>query len=444
MTKSFRPCPPDINNFTKSLLNIGYSHYVAVLDIIDNAVAADASKIWIHYEKNEDGVNIIISDNGIGMNEDELFEAMRIASSDPTILRKNNSDLGKFGLGLKLASFSLSDQFQVISKTINGVFASFKWNLDIVRQANDWLLEEIQTDKFYSNRPRNQGTDVYITKLRMPIDNLDQVINRLRTHIAVVYQKLGNIEFYIEDKIVNMIDPFFVSYEASNYSDPDIIEHKGQHIFTQSFQVPHKDKLEKRDKDLFNSIMDIGMSDGIYLFRKNRLIAWSGWEGLGVNKRIGDLQRLAIYINESSDELFNIEVKKSQFSILDDSLRNKIKSKIKIFYSSAKRPYKKRAELSLKDISDLWEMRRNDQLIYFSINRNSLIIKKYRQKCISLSQLLLLLESTLPVDSILYYLNNDRIDRNTDNKNKLDSAKLLLENNIISEQDYERILRKYG
>lgn len=444
MTRIFRSCPPDLNNFTKSLLNIGYSHYVAVLDIIDNAIAADASKVWVKYETNGDRLNIIISDNGKGMDENELFEAMRIASSDPTTLRKNSNDLGKFGLGLKLASFSLSDEFKVISKKLDSEFAAFKWDLKTVRQENDWLLEEILTDEFHSNLPRYQGTDICITNLRMPIENLDQVINRLRTHIAVVYQRLGNIEFYIEDKIVKMIDPFFIQYEASNYSDPDIIDHNGKQVLTQSFQIPHRDKLEKRDKDLFDSIMDIGMSDGIYLFRKNRLIAWSGWEGLGVNKRIGDLQRLAIYIDENSDDLFNIEVKKSQISILDDSLRNKIRSKIKIFYSSAKRPYKNRAELSLKDISDLWEMQRTDQLIYFKINHNSKIIKEYQKKNFSLSQLLLLLESTLPMDSIIYYLNNDRVDRKTDKQNKLESAKLLFEHHIISQQDYEKILRKYG
>ena len=56
---SFKECPPDLGNFTKSLLNIGYSHYVAVLDIIDNSIAAEASKIWVKYEDD----SIIISDN---------------------------------------------------------------------------------------------------------------------------------------------------------------------------------------------------------------------------------------------------------------------------------------------------------------------------------------------------------------------------------------------
>ena len=142
---SFKDCPPDLGNFTKSLLNIGYSHYVAVLDIIDNSIAANASKVWVKYEDD----SIIISDNGKGMTTEELFEAMRIASSDPTQLRSSDSDLGKFGLGLKLASFSLSDTFQVITKTKNESIASLQWDLEIVRDKNAWLIEEINCKSFH-------------------------------------------------------------------------------------------------------------------------------------------------------------------------------------------------------------------------------------------------------------------------------------------------------
>ena len=436
---SFKECPPDLGNFTKSLLNIGYSHYVAVLDIIDNSIAAKASKVWVKYEND----SIIISDNGDGMTKEELFEAMRIASSDPTQLRSSDSDLGKFGLGLKLASFSLSDTFQVVTKTKNESIASLQWDLEIVRAKNAWLIEEINTKSFNRKLQRTNGTDVIIKKLRAKLDDEDKVLERLRTHIAVVYHKMTNVEFIVGDKEVPKIDPFFSKDPASNYSDPDLINHKSVEIKTQSFQIPHRDKLKGPDKKIFNRINDIGMSDGIYLFRKNRLIAWSGWEGLGVNKRIGDLQRLAIYINGNADELFNIEVKKSQISILDDSLRSKIRSKIKIFFKSAKRPYQKRAELSLKDISDIWKKESENGSVIFTINRESDLVKKFNEGELSAKDFLRLLEGTLPIDSLMYYLNNDKLDKQKDSKLKRSAAEIMFANGLLTHEQYKKLIGKY-
>jgi len=436
---SFKDCPPDLGNFTKSLLNIGYSHYVAVLDIIDNSIAANASKVWVKYEDD----SIIISDNGKGMTTEELFEAMRIASSDPTQLRSSDSDLGKFGLGLKLASFSLSDTFQVITKTKNKSIASLQWDLEIVRDKNAWLIEEINCKSFHRKLQRTNGTDVIIKKLRLKLDDEDKVLERLRTHIAVVYHKITNVEFIVGDKEVQKIDPFFSNDPASNYSDPDLINHKSVEIKTQSFQIPHRDKLKLPDKRVHGRISDIGMSDGIYLFRKNRLIAWSGWEGLGVNKRIGDLQRLAIYINGRADELFNIEVKKSQISILDDGLRSKIRSKIKIFFKSAKRPYQKRAELSLKDISDIWKKESENGNVIFTINRESDLVKKFSLGDLSANDFLRLLEGTLPIDSLMYYLNNDKLDKQKDSILKKSAAEIMLSNGLLTQEQYKKLIGKY-
>jgi hypothetical protein len=434
-----RECSPDLGNFTKSLLNIGYSHYVAVLDIIDNAIAARATKIWIKYEED----SIIISDNGKGMDSETLFEAMRIASSDPTIVRSQSSDLGKFGLGLKLASFSLSDSFQVISKSEESPLTSLQWDLNIVRSKNAWLIEEVQVSEFYRSLQRSHGTDVIVKGLRNSLEDVNKVMDRLRTHIGVVYQRMSNVKFYVGDKEVRLIDPFFSTDPAANYSDPDLFLHRGIQIRTQSFQIPHRDKLSIQDKRVFESLLDISMSDGIYLFRKDRLIAWSGWEGLGVNKRIGDLQRLAIFIDGEADDLFNIEVKKSQISILDDSLRNKLRSKIKIFFGSAKRPYQRRAELSLNEISDLWKKESNNENVFFSINKQSKVFHKYLTDEISKIDFAQLIESTLPIDSLIYYLNNDKFDLVRDAKSKIESARILYQNSLITKDELASIIKRY-
>ena len=197
-------------------------------------------------------------------------------------------------------------------------------------------------------------------------------------------------------------------------------------------------------KHLLDGIHSIGMEDGIYLFRKYRLIAWSGWEGLGTNKRIGDLQRFAIYIDEKADNLFNIEVKKSQISILDDTLRRKLQSQIHIFSRTASRPYKKRAQLSLFDVADLWQIEKENDVIHFSINRKSEIFKRADRYEMKISEFVNIIEGTLPMDSLLYYLNTDRIDMVKTKEKKLQSAKVLYDLGLLTGHQLNELTAKYG
>ena len=60
-------------------------------------------KIFISVNKSDR--TITITDNGIGMDEEELEVAMRYGSKS-SLEARDESDLGRFGLGLKMASLS--------------------------------------------------------------------------------------------------------------------------------------------------------------------------------------------------------------------------------------------------------------------------------------------------------------------------------------------------
>ena len=87
----------------ESLRSIGYSLENAIADIIDNSISAGAENIWFNTTQN--GEYIMISDDGEGMTEAELMDSLRFGSLDP-LLERDYTDLGRFGLGLKLASLS--------------------------------------------------------------------------------------------------------------------------------------------------------------------------------------------------------------------------------------------------------------------------------------------------------------------------------------------------
>ncbi|MFI3136882.1 MAG: ATP-binding protein [Methylococcaceae bacterium] len=87
----------------------------AIADIIDNSITAGASSIQLRFAWNTGKPWLAIIDNGSGMSADEAISAMRLGSNNPLNYRSIN-DLGRFGLGLKTASFSQCRQLTVITR----------------------------------------------------------------------------------------------------------------------------------------------------------------------------------------------------------------------------------------------------------------------------------------------------------------------------------------
>ncbi len=80
-----------------------------------------------------------ILDNGEGMTEEGLLNAMRPGSQNP-LEGRGATDLGRFGLGLKTASFSQCRRLTVVTKQ-KGVVSAAVWDLDYVAEKDDWLVQ---------------------------------------------------------------------------------------------------------------------------------------------------------------------------------------------------------------------------------------------------------------------------------------------------------------
>ena len=91
---------PSAGRLVESLRDTGYSREAAFADILDNAIAANATRIAIELQYMYGEFRVTITDNGDGMSEVDLKNAMRYGSDR----RPNPKSLGKFGMGLKTAS----------------------------------------------------------------------------------------------------------------------------------------------------------------------------------------------------------------------------------------------------------------------------------------------------------------------------------------------------
>ncbi|MFC1914571.1 ATP-binding protein [Chloroflexota bacterium] len=146
---NFEDCPPRAEALIHSLRAFGYDLAMAIADLIDNSIFAGASNIWVDYSWNDKDPWVRILDDGTGMAEERLVEAMRLGSMSP-LENREPEDLGRFGLGLKTASFSQCKVITVYTKIADGSEAIRFWDLDYVQQARSWKLGKVPINEIDS------------------------------------------------------------------------------------------------------------------------------------------------------------------------------------------------------------------------------------------------------------------------------------------------------
>ena len=135
-TKREEQLEPRADSLLESSRSYGYDLKTALADIIDNSITAKAKNIWILHDWNEKDSVIAILDDGNGMSEKELREAMRLGSVSPSEDRETG-DLGRFGLGLKTASLSQCRRLTVSTK-MKDIIDTRCWDIDHVRSTGKW------------------------------------------------------------------------------------------------------------------------------------------------------------------------------------------------------------------------------------------------------------------------------------------------------------------
>src|SRR5262245_21235687 len=113
--EEFDDVAPDPSSMIESMRAAGYTLPTAVADLIDNSIAANSRSVWLRFQWEGEASWISITDDGHGMSEKELVCAMRLGSRSPLEARDAH-DLGRFGLGLKTASFSQARRLTVITR----------------------------------------------------------------------------------------------------------------------------------------------------------------------------------------------------------------------------------------------------------------------------------------------------------------------------------------
>lgn len=356
---------PNISNFIKSLRDIGYSFEVAVADILDNSITAKASNVKI-YTVHKPEMIFCLLDDGEGMLEEELTEAMRLATKDPDDIRERN-DLGRFGLGLKTASFSQCKKLTVISKMKRRISAK-QWDLDYISRKNKWLLitpDDIDDLPLIKElKAQKQGTLV----IWQSIDRVDKygfidTIDHLKKHLSMVFHRFmdGSIpkrrlKVTLNNTRIKPFNPFNVKHPATQQIPSEKVILKNSVVEVQPFILPHHSKVSQQEYEQYATEDGYIRSQGFYLYRENRLLIYGTWWRIHKVASAHKLIRIKIDISNDQDDIWGIDVKKSTANPIPE-LRTELKriiSKIKI---KGSRVYTRRgAKIKEKGIERFWDL----------------------------------------------------------------------------------------
>lgn len=328
-----RQIPPSASALIESLRGTGYSLETALADLVDNSIAAGADTVDLILEWNGGDPYVIMADDGNGMTEDRIVEAMRFGGAGPTRTR-DSGDLGRFGLGLKTASLSQCRRLTVASKR-DGLTSAFCWDLDHIRVAGDaWnLLEGMPDGVAHLATPlggRPTGTLVIWDRIdfgrvreKPSLKAFLAGIERAERHLAMVFHRYlsgdaRKFRLTINGVRVRGWDPFLEEHGATIPRPEQTLDSGGERISVRAFVLPHPDRFANATAlEVAGGPDGWAAQQGFYVYRQKRLLSAGGWLGIGgsrawTREEFSRLARIRIDLPNTIDEDWRIDIRKAQ------------------------------------------------------------------------------------------------------------------------------------
>jgi hypothetical protein len=378
--------PPRASALIEAMRDIGYSFESAIADIIDNSISANAKSVEIRFGWDADHPWIAIVDNGIGMPPATLQNAMRPGSQNPLDTRAV-SDLGRFGLGLKTASFSQCRELTCVSWQ-RGQRCAMRWDLDLVAKSEDWTLLELDDAEISAlpgiGPPTDSGTAVLWRKIdRLELvgqgpaahSNLNELMGIVRSHVARTFHRFiagepgqPKISMKINSLPVEPFDPFLAGNLATQHLPEESVILNGCEVLIQPYILPHHTKVTPSEYERLAGSEGYLRNQGFYVYRNRRLIIWGTWFRLARQEELTKLARIRIDVPNTLDQLWGFDVRKSR-AHPPTLVRQRLKQVVERIRGSAKRPYTHRGAITVqRSVSAVWERKTFNDRIEYAIN----------------------------------------------------------------------------
>lgn len=420
--EEFEVVGPRADAMIESLRSFGYTLEAAVADIVDNSISAGAKNVWIRFVWDGPRSAVSVLDDGSAMTKSELTEAMRPGSKNPLEDRRPG-DLGRFGLGLKTASFSQARLLTVRSKKAGAEATTRSWDLDYVGETRDWRLLKragSSTEPMLADLEKlAEGTIVAWEKMDRVVDDSpatnESAKDRFYQKVLVSEQHLGmtfhrfltsrRVHIFVNGNEIEAWDPFLERQS-------EVLTEEPLRIFARSLQVrpfllPHKSQLSDDDHKRAAGPKGWNAHQGFYVYRNERLLVAGTWLGLGFKQEEHyKLARIQIDIPNSMDQEWQLDVRKAH-ATPPGALWDDLKRIAKVTRSRASQVYRHRGKIirrqHAQEFQLVWERKAKDGRISYALNRRHPLIERLMRGETAgrlAPAVLELIENTLPVEAI--------------------------------------------
>ncbi|SCE78320.1 Histidine kinase-, DNA gyrase B-, and HSP90-like ATPase [Micromonospora coriariae] len=422
---------PSAASLVESLRDFGYSLETALADIVDNSVSADATRVEIFAKFDGSDSAIGILDDGYGMGAEQLHLAMRLASTSPSEGRQPD-DLGRFGMGMKTASFSQCRRMTVLTKQ-SEVISTARWDLDEVSRRDEWYVSRPPaTEVPWSDRVGETGTLVVWQNLDRIVSGTDdgndsrtfaRRVSEAACHLEMVFHRFleregghRTIRISVNSRELAAFDPFARKYAATIAGPVEKIWTKAGAVTMQPFTLPHHSNVDQDAWERLGGRDGFIKNQGFYLYRARRLIMWGTWFGIAKQTERTKLTRVLLDIPSSLDESWKINVLKASAEP-PDYVRRRLKTLIEAIVATSKRIYTHRGvrKAALAEIPT-WQRIHTRTGIRYQINSEHPLIQSMladlpADRRTQLLTVLNVFSRTLPVDSLLHDMSEapDRV-----------------------------------
>lgn len=378
---------PYAPNLVESTRSIGYSFDTALADIIDNSISNLATRIDVRFSGIENPY-VAIVDNGVGMSATELEKAMRYGSSS-SLDKRSETDLGRFGLGLKMASMSQCRKLTVITKQ-RSILSATTWDLDHIHQTEQWSLkrykeQDISKLKFSSFLDEyDSGTIVLWEELdrisESPRDfekEFNEKLDLADKHMSLVFHRFlenplfkQHFELFFNNRKVEPIDPYMTSNRATQQLEEETLFIDRIQIKITPYITPFISKLSAKERQILNEYKDLNLKQGLYIYRNNRLIVWGKWFRLLTDGELKRLAKIRIDLPNNIDTHWKIDVKKSSAQI-PSTIKDQLKQIVMRVVGKSERVYRYRGrKVSQDGFQHVWNKVENREKLQYLINRD--------------------------------------------------------------------------
>ena len=419
---------PRASVLIESLRDVGYSLDSALADIVDNSITAGATSIDIFAETSMSEPRIGILDNGSGMSESELMVAMRPGSRSP-IEDRGPADLGRFGLGLKTASFSQCRRMTVVTRRA-GVTSAGRWDLDHVAETDEWLVQipDDPSEVPWSSRLEEQGTLVVWESMDRIAEqdsspertaHLVRILDDAREHLELVFHRflsgdrgLRRIQICLNERPLQPFDPFRTSHPATITGPVEKIR-VGRHIVTvQAFTLPHHQKVSPAEWERYAGRAGYVRTQGFYVYREKRLIIHGTWFGLARQTELTKLARVRIDMPNGLDSQWKIDVRKASAQP-PRQVRERLRRIIEAIGATSRRVYTSRGQRLVSDNRlPVWIRVQDKNEITYQVNLDHPVLVSFRSRLSEemareFREITEITASTLPMDALFADLGSD-------------------------------------